>query len=125
MPLFTLLMIAAGVGLAAFSVASLVPAARAALNRKMFWLLLGFAAILFSLSSALVTTQRHSGTGDLTSYGWPKAYYFHWQGWEGGERINGYNLLYFAGDMLFYVALSLALFVSWRCAAAIAKGRGR
>jgi hypothetical protein len=124
MPLFTLLMIAAGVGLAAFSGAMMMPATRAVLARKLFWLLLGLAAALLSFGSAFVTTQRDSGTGDLKSHGWPKPYYFQWRGWEGGDRISGYNFLYFASNMLLYAAILLALVLLWQCAAAVA-GRSR
>jgi hypothetical protein len=125
MPLFELLMISAGVALAAFCVASIIPAARALLVRKLFWALLSAGSLLLSLASAFATTRRHSGTGDMISRGWPKPYYFDWRSWESEERVTGHNLLYFAGDLLFYAALLLALVTLWKVAEAIVTRRTR
>jgi hypothetical protein len=114
MPLATLITITAGI--AALALAGWVWLKRS--GPKPFgnkiWLMTGFGSVLLTFGSAMMVTERQSGTGDLKSYGWPKPYCVAWEGWENGSRSSGCNQLYLVGDLLFYGSLVLALAVLWR-----------
>jgi hypothetical protein len=121
MTLFDILVISAGIAFAALAAGLWLRHVRVMLARKPFWLLLLMASVVPALGSALVITERHSGTGDLKSYGWPKPFFFAWEGWENGGSRSSCNYLYLAADILFYGALILALAILWRAAASLTK----
>jgi hypothetical protein len=101
--LFMLALTVAGIA------ARLRPRLRAYLLRPRFWLTLASAAGAASAVSKLASASRGSGTGTTTSYGWPKPFYFRYLS-ETGERTEGLNLIYFAGNAF---ALASALLIAW------------
>jgi hypothetical protein len=86
---------------------------RAHVMRPIFWLALFAAAAAMSGASALVQRTRHAGTGLTTSYGWPKPFYFTYLS-EAGERSSGWELIYFAGNSLFFAGALLIGWTAWR-----------
>ena len=90
------------------------PAIRNSLNRLRLWISIAAAASALSLASALHSTRRNAGTGWETSFGWPKSWYGRWQSFEDDSSSSGYNLLYFAGNSLFYAAVILVTWLIWR-----------
>jgi hypothetical protein len=121
MKLFDVLAIALGVASAGLAGGLWLRPVRVMLARKAFWLRVLPASILPTLGSAIVVTERHSGTGDLKSYGWPKPFFFAWEGWANGGSRSSCNYLYLAGDILFYGALMLAMAILWRASALLSK----
>ncbi len=95
--------------------AAIVKRLKTDLLRPMFWLLLIAAAVLLCAASALVERTRHAGTGLTTSYGWPKPFYFRYLS-ETGERSDGWEFIYLAGNCLVFVGGLLMLWTIWRLA---------
>src|SRR5688500_16285697 len=55
-------------------------------------------------ASALYATQRHSGTGNLISRGFPKPFHFYWRDFEGrGETRGGTNFTYYAVNTVIHL----------------------
>jgi hypothetical protein len=90
------------------------PAIRSSLNRPRLWISIAAAASALSLASALHSTRRQSGTGLQISFGWPKPWSGRWESFEDDQMSSGYNLLYFAGNTLFYAAVILVTWLIWR-----------
>jgi hypothetical protein len=90
------------------------PAIRSSLIRPRFWIGIGAAAVILSLTSVIHSTRMHSGTGWRTSFGWPKPWYGRWESFEGGGVSSGFDLLYFAGNAMFYATMLLAGWLVWR-----------
>lgn len=61
-------------------------------------------SILLSSASLIISTQRPSGTGTQTSYGYPKPFYFTWVSWEQPISQQGFSTLYFIGNTLGYAS---------------------
>ena len=90
----------------------------ASLLRLRFWVALGAASVFLSACSAFYRVSDGSGTGTRTSYGWPKAFYFHWKSWEGPEEGQGIDILFMLGNSMFYAAVLLAGWLAYRLATA-------
>jgi hypothetical protein len=111
--MFTAISLLGGALLLVTLAAWLIPGLRAEISKPSRWLGLIIASALLSLVSSFVSSRRHSGTGDLTSHGWPKPFYFRWESWESADRSVSANPLYFAGNMMVYVAALLVAGMVW------------
>jgi hypothetical protein len=73
-------------------------------------LAVGLAA---SAASVIASSCRSAGMGFHTSRGWPRPFYFSWQGLEGGVGRRGLNWLYFAENCAVWAAVALAILIAW------------
>jgi hypothetical protein len=80
-------------------------------NDRLFLQSVGGALVL-SLASVVINSTRSAGMGTHRSYGYPRPFYFHWEGFERSGTNAGINWLYFVENWLIYaVALAAILLV--------------
>ena len=94
-------------------VAAFVQPLRDSLMRSSAWLTLLAVAGAASAASASIVSTRRAGTGFTTSFGWPKPFYFRYLS-ETGERSDGWNLAYLAGNSLVFAGALLVLWSLWQ-----------
>jgi hypothetical protein len=113
--------------LAAFGVTAagliLVPGLRT-VRPSMRFVASAFLFVVLSAGvSALVTSTRHSGTGTVREFGWPKPFYFRWTSWQqAGDAQQDLNLLYFIGNGLFWAGALLSIWFLYRIARHLRRG---
>jgi hypothetical protein len=94
-------------------IAAFVQPLRESLMRSGAWLTLLAVAGATSAASAFVASTRRAGTGFTTSHGWPKPFYFRYLS-ETGERSDGWDLVYFTGNLLVFFGALLVLWSIWQ-----------
>ena len=116
MPLARLLLLS----LAAFLAVAVVLLRDGRLRRRLCRrrVLLGavLMATLLSGGSYFIAGSGASGTGTRTAHGWPKPFYFAWESWESAERVEGINWIYFAGNVIAWLALTSLVLLAWAAA---------
>ncbi len=76
-------------------------------TQRILLSLLGVALAL-SAASTLIAERGHAGTGFIVRHGWPKSFFYRLTS-ETGERSQGFEPLYFAGNTLVYLGALLLL----------------
>ena len=89
------------------------PGARRSLLRPRVAPLLVLLSCSLSAATAMIRTSGASGTGTRTSYGFPKPYYFTWTSWERPVSSAGFELLYFIGNCIGWLAVVSLAALLW------------
>lgn len=77
------------------------PEIRASLHPKRVAIIFLLAAFLSGMSS-FISRDNPSGTGWHSAFGYPRPFYFIWEGFAGGQRHSGLSLLRFLENSLIY-----------------------
>jgi hypothetical protein len=112
MPMAQTILIFATALLAAAIATLLAREVRADLLRLSLWAWLSLAAMILSALSWFHANTRDSGTGTSQDHGWPKPFHFQWSSWEDSTTHAAFDLIYFLGNSLVYLAVLLLLRVS-------------
>ena len=84
------------------------------------WLL----ALVATLASAALVSNRHAGMGTETARGWPRAVHARWESFDGSERRASFRVRGIVENLLFHGALATFIGALAGLAAAPRRGGG-
>lgn|GEM_PF-7039637 len=70
--------------------------------------------LALSTASFVVSSTRVAGTGTHLSRGFPRPYYFEWEGFGGAEHRGGINWLYLVENWIVWAAALGVVLLVWR-----------